>query len=637
MGKFGDTRAGGAGLAEQVTDTHLIIGTAGHVDHGKTTLIRALTGKETDRLPEEKRRGISIELGFAPFVLPSGRRAGVVDVPGHERFVRHMVAGAFGMDAVLLVVAADEGVMPQTEEHLAILSLLGLGRGLVVLTKVDLVDRDQQAKIERALRSRLADTFLKNAPILPFSAPTGAGLADILSTIDQLTADLPPRSAEGPARLPVDRTFVASGFGTVVTGTLFRGQVAVDDRLLAVPAQKTVRVRQLQVHGENRKSAQAGERVALNLVGAEASELGRGSLVQGAGGGDRTDTVYARVSVLAGEHAIKTDQRLHIHALTFEVVGRVVLLDADRVSGGETALVRIRLEHPLWLLAGDRMVLRQVAPQATVGGGVVIATSGHFRRHHQQDLADLTKMETGGAGGRLEVAASRLLRLGSVSGASDQLLVDLERKGVLVRIGDQWLGQAVLRAREQALIAYLKRLGQEHPERLGERAETIRQRLYRELDGPTFAQVMAALERSQTIRLGDGVIGLPELRADPENPLEQPARRLLEQLAKTPFMPPSAAELARSLAASEGEVDRLGRYLAASSRVVRIGEWLFTQDALKEAAKRVNDWFDTHPQMTAGEFRDLLSTSRRYAIPLLEYFDGRRLTRRVGEVRRPFR
>lgn len=624
-------------MAEQVTDTHLIIGTAGHVDHGKTTLIRALTGQETDRLPEEKRRGISIELGFAPFVLPSGRRAGVVDVPGHERFVRHMVAGAFGMDAVLLVVAADEGIMPQTEEHLAILSLLGLGRGLVVLTKTDLVDKAAQSRIEGGLRRRLADTFLRDAPILPFSAPTGEGLAEILATIDQLTSDLPARPALGPMRLPVDRTFVASGFGTVVTGTLFSGQVAVDDRLAAVPAGKTVRVRQIQVHGDQRQAAWAGERVALNLAGVDKSDLGRGSLVLGSGGGDRTETVYARVSVWPGERMIKTDQRLHIHALTFEVIGRVVLLDADRLSGGETALARIRLEHPLWLLAGDRMVLRQVAPQATVGGGVVIATSGHFRRHHRQDLADLTQMETGGAVGRLEVAASRLLRLSSVGDASDESLAELRRRGILVRIGDQYLGGAVLRAREQALVAYLKRLGEEHPERLGERSETIRQRFYKEVDGHTFSQLMAALEKSQTVRIGDGFIRLAEVRADLANPLEAPARLLLEQLAKAPFTPPNSADLAQAMGIPEAQLDRLGRYLVASSRVVRIGEWLFSTEALEEASERVARWFASHPQMTAGEFRDLLATSRRYAIPLLEYFDSRRLTRRVGEVRMPFR
>jgi selenocysteine-specific elongation factor len=624
-------------MAEQGTDTHLIIGTAGHVDHGKTTLIRALTGQDTDRLPEEKRRGISIELGFAPFVLPSGRRAGVVDVPGHERFVRHMVAGAFGMDAVLLVVAADEGIMPQTEEHLAILTLLGLGRGLVVLTKTDLIGTDQRLVVERELRRGLAETFLKDAPILPFSAPTGQGLAEILAAIDQLTANLPARPASGPIRLPVDRSFVASGFGTVVTGTLFSGQVAVDDRLLAVPAAKSVRVRQIQVHGEGRKTARAGQRVALNLVGAEKGELGRGSLVLGSGGGDRTDTIYARLSVLAGERTIKTDQRLHLHALTFEVMGRVVLLDGDHLSGGQSALARIRLEHPLWLLPADRIVLRQVAPAATVGGGVVIATSGHFRRHHRQDLADLRQMETGGVGGRLEVAASRLLRLDPGAEASAELLAELTRRKVLIRVGDQYLGEVVLRARQQALVGYLKQLGREHPERLGERAETLRQRFFKELDGHTFAQLLAALEQSHTVRLGDGLVGLPEVKADLDNPLEAPARLLLEQLAKSPFTPPSAAELGQAMGVPEAQVDRLGRYLAASSRVVRVGAWLFTAGALEEAAARVAQWFASHPQMTAGEFRDLLGTSRRYAIPLLEYFDSRRLTRRVGEVRVPYR
>ncbi len=619
-------------MSEPVRDSYLIIGTAGHVDHGKTTLIRALTGRETDRLPEERRRGISIELGFAPFVLPSGRRAGVVDVPGHERFVRHMVSGAFGMDLVLLVVAADEGVMPQTEEHVAILSLLGLEAGLIVLTKADLVDEAVLKRRRDELKTQLAGTFLAGAEILPFAASTGAGLAEIKSAIDQLSLARPARSDQGPARLPVDRAFVMSGFGTVVTGTLLSGRLSLDDRLVAVPAERPVRVRQIQVHGEARTVARAGERVALNLAQVETAEVGRGSLILGKGGGERTDTVYVRLTLVSGAPSMRSNQRLHIHALTSEVIGQVVLLEGDRLEPGQSALARVRLERPLWLLPGDRLVLRQVAPQATVGGGVVIATKGRYRRRRAEDLADLGEMETGGLAGRLRAEARHQMEPASAGAAPAELLRELAADQTLRRLGGQWLSAHLLAVRQRALVSYLEQLRRDQPERLGERPETVRQRFFPELEGPAFTQLMSELAGSSGLRQGRELIGLAT-GPDEAHPLAEPAQRLLALLESTPFAPPSAGQLAEALALPLGELERLGRYLVESAQAVRIGEWWFTRSALDEAERRIRKWFEAHPQMTAGEFRDLIATSRRYAIPLLEYFDSRRVTRRVGEVR----
>lgn len=624
-------------MSEPVTDSFLIIGTAGHVDHGKTTLIRALTGRETDRLPEERRRGISIELGFAPFVLPSGRRAGVVDVPGHERFVRHMVSGAFGMDLVLLVVAADEGIMPQTEEHLAILSLLGLEAGLVVLTKADLVDSAALDRRQAELRHQLAESFLARAPILPFAAPTGEGLGEILDAIDRLTANQPARSEEGPVRLPIDRSFVASGHGTVVTGTLLSGRVSVDDRLQVVPLEKEVRVRQIQVHGERRQRARAGERVALNLAQVETSEVGRGSLVLGAGGGTGSETLYARLQVLAGGQAICTNQRFHVHALTFEVVGQVVLLETDRLEPGQTGLVRIRLEHRLWLLPGDKLVLRQVAPQATVGGGVVIATEGRYRRKRVEDLEELAQLESGGVAGRLRIEARRQLQPATAALTPLEVLQRLKAEGTLVQLGGQWLGAEVLRTRQQSVVVYLQQLQLQHPERLGERPETLRRRFFPELDGPLFAQLTAEMALKGVLQQHPESIGLSTgagaSASGEAHAFAEPARRLLVLLDGAPFAPPSTTQLAAALEMPVKDVERLGRYLVASAQAVRIGEWWFSGAALEEAERRIRQWFTQHREMTPGQLRDLLVTSRRYAIPLLEYFDSRRLTRRVGEVR----
>ncbi|MEW6399117.1 MAG: selenocysteine-specific translation elongation factor, partial [Bacillota bacterium] len=374
---------------------------AGHVDHGKTALIRALTGVDTDRLPEERARGISIELGFAPLRLPSGRRAGVVDVPGHERFVHHMVAGAAGMDLVILVVAADEGVMPQTREHVEILSLLGVRHGLVALTKVDLVDPEWLQMAEEDVRNYLAGTFLADSPVVPVSSVTGQGLDTLLGELDRLLGRVPGRDSRGPVRLPVDRVFTVPGFGTVVTGTLVSGTVRIGDGVEVLPGGREARVRQVQVHGERVEEATAGQRVALNLAGLEHRQVERGHVVCAPGVFSSTARLAARLELLNGASSLRSGTRVHFHLGTAEAPARVVLLDREELAPGTSCLARFRLEEEMAAARGDRFVIRFWSPPRTVGGGTVLAPHSRHRRYVASHLESLRELEGGGISGEL--------------------------------------------------------------------------------------------------------------------------------------------------------------------------------------------------------------------------------------------
>ncbi|HHY96029.1 MAG TPA: selenocysteine-specific translation elongation factor, partial [Firmicutes bacterium] len=433
---------------------HAIVGTAGHVDHGKTALIRALTGVNTDRLPEEQARGISIELGFAPLRLPSGRRVGVVDVPGHERFVHHMVAGAAGMDVVILVVAADEGVMPQTREHLDVLSLLGLQRGLVAITKVDLVDPEWLSLVEEEVRASLRGTFLEAAPLVPVSSETGQGLDELVRVLDHILAEVPGRDASGPARLPVDRVFSVTGFGTVVTGTLVSGTLAVGDSVEILPigpgAGRQVRIRQLQVHGEKVERAAAGQRVAVNLVGVERQQIERGQVLCQPRAFSATRRLAGRLHLLPSAPVFVSGTRVHLHLGTAEVGARVALLDREELSPGQDSLVRIGLEAEVVAARGDRFVIRSWSPPHTVGGGVVIAPHSQHRRYLAAHLKSLQRLERGGPqaeimdllDGRepLWTVAQLSARAGLEVDRGKEILGRLQEEGRVVELGGEWWG-----------------------------------------------------------------------------------------------------------------------------------------------------------------------------------------------------
>src|SRR5438093_8854788 len=379
-----------------------VVATAGHIYHGKTALVRRLTGVDTDRLPEEKRRGISIDLGFAPLVTPAGVHAGIVDVPGHERFVKNMLAGVGGIDCVLLVIAADEGVMPQTREHLAIVKLLGIPRGVVVLTKRDLVEPEWLELVRRDVRALLAGTPFAESPVVEFSAVTGAGEPELLAALDQQLAGLRHRSLDEPARLPVDRVFTVEGFGTVVTGTLWRGRVRTGDGLELLPAGLATRVRRVQVHGATVDEARAGQRTAVALHGIEREQVARGDWLATPGSLTPAPILDARFELLADyPRAWRRDQRVRFHLGAAEIIGRLVLLEGETLEPGGSALAQLRLERPTAAARGDRFVIRSYSPSRTVGGGAVTEPAAAKRRRHAPGLEALAVGESGSLEARL--------------------------------------------------------------------------------------------------------------------------------------------------------------------------------------------------------------------------------------------
>ncbi|MCL6522227.1 MAG: selenocysteine-specific translation elongation factor [Firmicutes bacterium] len=621
----------------------LIIGTAGHVDHGKSTLIRALTGTDPDRLPEEKRRGLTIDLGFARLVLPSGREAGIVDVPGHERFVKNMVAGASGMDLVLLVIAADEGVMPQTEEHLDILQLLGVQRGVLVLTKVDLVEADWLELVDEEVREAVRGTFLEGAPLVHVSSVTGEGLGELLATVDRLAAAMRPRPAEGPARLPVDRVFTVAGFGTVVTGTLLSGSIRLEERLELLPAGRPLRVRGLQVHNRPVERVVAGQRVALN-ANLERDQVERGDVLATPGIFQAGRGFSGYLELLPRlERPLASGTRVRLHAGTRECLGRLLLLDRDELAPGERAPVYFRAEEPLVVARGDRFVVRSYSPARAIGGGDVVDP---VRRVRRGDRVGIARLERLAAGDRREAVRAcleepRPWSLESLTRAAEvapaelaALLAEMEAAGEAAQAAEGvWLGRAGEEALLGRLLALLERHLGEYPLRRGMSREEARRLLAPDLPPRAFAQLLerwAAAGRLET----------EEERVRPAGwePRLEPAAaaavaRVEEALRERPFDPPEVHEI--ELPRGAPPLAEILRHLQEAGRIEHAGPLWFHRSAVEEAARRVRAHFLEQPRLTLAQLRDLLGTSRKYAVPLAERLDELGVTRRAGEDRVP--
>ncbi|MCG0238118.1 MAG: selenocysteine-specific translation elongation factor [Firmicutes bacterium] len=624
---------------------HLVIGTAGHVDHGKTALIRRLTGQDTDRLPEEKARGISIDLGFAHFTLPSGRRVAIIDVPGHERFIHNMLAGVTGIDLVLMVVAADEGVMPQTREHLDILQLLAIRKGLIAITKVDLVDRELLELVQEDIRAAVAGTFLEGAPMVPVSAVTGEGIPELVAHLDRLLEETEPKDTTAFARLPIDRAFVVPGFGTVVTGTLVAGTIRVGDRLELLPQGLEVRVRGLQVHGEPVEEVQAGQRVAANLVGVNREQVRRGNVLAAPGALRPTETFAARLQLLPSwPRPLRHGERVHLHTGTSEVVGRVLLLDRDELHPGQEAYIQFRSEAPLVVGRGDRYIIRSYSPVHTMGGGAVIDPHGRYRRKNPRDLEELRARESGGAAG---VVAQTLARSGPVPLALGELsrqagippeplekeLRELEAQGEVRSLeGGYWIHRRGYGEFVAAARTYLEDYYRQYPLRVGVPKEEFRRKVVPGADARGFAAVLAAAVAVGDLALDRDRVALPgrEVRPGPEE--ARALERLEAEVRAGGFSPPTVAELTERL--GRRDVEELVLYLQEKGRVVRLAsDFVIHAEHLAEARERVRAFLQAHGRMTVAEFRDLLQTSRKYALPLLEHFDTARWTRRVGDDR----
>jgi len=621
---------------------HYIIGTAGHVDHGKSALIRALTGVETDRLPEERERGISIDIGFARLVLPSGRRAGVIDVPGHERFVHNMLAGITGIDLVVLVVAADEGVMPQTREHLDILRLLEIQKGLVAITKIDLVDEEMLELVEADVADAVAGTFLEGAPVCRVSSVTGEGLDELLRTLDALLEQTEPKDTTAFARLPIDRAFVRPGFGTVVTGTLVGGIVRQGDRLELLPQGIEVRVRGLQVHGEPVEQAQAGQRVAINLAGVDRSEVRRGNVLCAPGALRPTQSFAGRLHLLESwSRELKHGERVHLHTGTSEVLARVLLLEGEALNPGSSAYVQVKLEEPVVVGRGDRFIIRSYSPVHTIGGGMVIEPHAAYKRSQARAaIAELQAKESGGTGG---VIAETLLRAGMTPLGLDELA---RRTGVTVEAvraelpalgpdvreleGGLWIHRRGFGQFCQAVRAELEAFYGRYPLRSGLGKEELRRKLG--LGGREFAALLSAAEAAGELSVQRDRVALPGRVPTLNAAQAKLAEQLRSAIAEAGYSPLSVAELKARVPGADTEEVII--YLVEHGEAVRVGaDLIIGAAALEEAVRRAREHLRQHGRITVAEFRDLLGTSRKYALPLLEWMDEQRITRRVGEER----
>ena len=629
----------------------IILGTAGHIDHGKTSLIKALTGIDTDRLKEEKVRGITIELGFASLTLPSGQRIGIVDVPGHERFVRHMLAGATGMDLVALIIAADEGVMPQTREHLEICQLLKIKRGLVVLTKVDLVEEEWLELVEEDVHTFLTDTFLDGAPIIRFSALTGQGKTELVDILGELCAGIQPKPISGIFRLPIDRVFTIKGFGTVVTGTAISGRLRVGDLVAMYPPQFKARVRNIQVHDENVEEALAGSRTAINLQGIDKLELERGMIVATPESLLASQRLDARLDILpSASRPLKNRREVRLHTGTSEQVATVILLAQEELPPGESGLVQFRLTVPLAVKPFDRFVIRNVSPALTIGGGHFLHINPPKHRRLQenviQGLEFLEKCteperiafylrESGAAG----LSRQELVQLLSLNDTEiDPILKQLVKTAQIIPYDLEnnryALGAAVKDLQTQA-TQFLQKFHQSQPLKLGLSKEELRRRLPEELEVRLFNYLLQDLEQQKRIVADKELVRLASHRVVLGEEQGELARKLESLYEKGGLTPPTIKEAGAAVRAEGNRLQEIIKLLTSQGRLIKVKEDLFFHQSVMEMLKnKLVDYLKQHTEISVPQFKDLTQTSRKFAIPLMEYFDASRVTVRVGENRR---
>jgi len=634
---------------------HLIIGTAGHIDHGKTALVKALTGADTDRLKEEKERGISIELGFASLALPDGTRAGVVDVPGHERFVKTMLAGVGGMDLVVLVIAADEGVMPQTREHLNICSLLQVKRGLVALTKADLVEPEWLEMVRADVAEVLKGTFLQGCPLVACSATTGQGLSELLAAIQAVAASAETRRSDGILRLPIDRVFSIKGFGTVVTGTLWAGSLRVGEDVVILPRGLRSHVRRLQVHGETVEEAVAGQRTAVNLPGVEVADIERGEVLC------RPDTLRpsegfdATLSLLAdADRPLANRTRVHFHLGTSELLARVVLLDREELAPGEQGYAHLRLESPSAALPGDRYVIRSYSPAVTIGGGSILDPNPpQTRRPRGRIVEHLRVLEQGRPVERVErhllAAGWGPVGPGELRARTDldeaavrESLEALTAAGRAVAVGSRGeLG--LLHAErvgrlEEEILARLAEFHAKEPLKDGLAKEELRSKLPGQLAPAVYGWLLARLTAAERIAVTRDKVRLFGHRPTLSPEEERLKGRIEQAFRQAAFQPPSPEGLYAGLQVERRTGHGVFRRLVDDGVLVRLGEDLFLhREAYQTLQGRVRERLGREGRLNVGAMKELFGVSRKYAIPYLEHLDDLKITRREGDERVPYK
>ncbi len=625
------------------------VGTAGHIDHGKTALVRALTGIDTDRLEEEKRRGITIDIGFAHLELasPQGepQRLGFVDVPGHERFVRNMLAGVGGIDIVLLVIAAEEGVKPQTREHFDVCRLLAVRRGITVLTKSDLVDADTLGVVRLEVEDFLRGSFLDPAcaPVVAVSSRTGAGLDELRRELARVAAEVAARDPSALPRLPIDRVFTMKGFGTVVTGTLISGTVHKEEELEVLPGNRRVRVRGVQVHGAAAEQAVAGQRTALNLAGIATAELSRGLMLAAPQTLRSTNRVDSSIMLLPGARPLRDHSRVHFHAYTAEAIAEVVLYDARELRPGQTAYAQLRLATSMPLLPGDRFILRQFSPVVTIAGGVVLETFAERVPAHARGaradwlgrLAEASSIESL----RARVAARGVQGLTVAEAISrtgmSRPMIDaaLSATRGIARIGDVLIQPDALQALAGEVTAVINDFHLRNPLSPGFSREELRGAL----DGvapEVFAHVLQQLTAAKKLEVAGEIVKLAG-RGVVLKDEEAEAKKIIEQaFVGAGLKVPALKEVLASLPVDRARAQKIVTLLLRDRVLVKLADDLvFHRDALEGLRRALAEYKSTSAKIGVAQFKDLTGVSRKYAIPLLEYLDRERVTRRVGDER----
>jgi selenocysteine-specific elongation factor len=626
----------------------VIVGTAGHIDHGKTALVKALTGIDADRLEEEKRRGITIDIGFAHCELPAADgsriRLGFVDVPGHERFVRNMLAGVGGIDLVLLVIAADEGIKPQTREHFDICRLLAVRRGITVLTKSDAVDAETlevvRLEVEDFVRGSFLDT--SKSPIVAVNSLTGAGLDELKSALAQVASEVAARNSAALARLPIDRVFTMKGFGTVVTGTLVAGTIrkSEEEELEVFPAGKRVRVRGVQVHGSPAEAAVAGQRTALNLAGLSTGGLARGMTLATADTFHPTSRVDALLSILPSAKPLKDGARVHFHAYTTETIAEARLHGAKQIKPGDEQYVRLRLSESALLLPGDRFIVRQFSPVVTIGGGVVLDASPLARKQAQHDIAAfLTQMMAGSPEQVLQARAARRgtrgLPLNEVPGEMN--IRQEEASKLAGKAGLVWCGQVLVAPMAYAEAKGLTRQAvrkfhDANPLVAGMSKEELRDQI--NLGAEVFNSVLEKLVEEKQLEVAGELVHLPGRGVVMKDEEAESKTIIEEAFASAGLKVPSLKEVLASLKVDKIRAQKIVTLLLRDKVLIKISEELvFHQSALIDLRHKIAALKATAPKIDVAHFKDLTGVSRKYAIPLLEYLDRERVTRRVGDER----
>ena len=628
----------------------IILGTAGHIDHGKTSLIKAISGYDTDRLKEEKQRGITIELGFASLALPSGIHIGIVDVPGHEKFVKNMVAGATGIDVVAMIIAADEGVMPQTREHLEICTLLGIRYGFIVLTKIDMVDAEWAELVREDLQEFVDGTFLEDAPVIPVSSITGQGIPELIQTLDEYCKTISVKKPGGIFRLPVDRVFTMKGFGTVITGTLISGSISLGETVRIYPGDTRSKIRGLQVHDQQVNTAEAGMRTAINFQGIEKAVVNRGDVIA------RPDTLKnsymldAEFLLLASNtRVLKNRDRVRLHTGTSEVPCNVMLLDRDTLEPGETALVQLRLDYPVACVKDDRFVIRSYSPVRTLGGGRILnPIPNKHKRFKDQVNADLQSLANADdetvillnakEAGYAEIAYTELPVVTNLSGKplekylqlllSRQMLIQTDKEN------KRYIHQNTYETFAGQVLALLSDYHKAYPLKTGMSKGELKSKFPRILTEKLFNFLLNLLTKSNKIHVAENSVRLAghevTLKADQSDIKE----KIIRTYRDSGLQPPYFKELTAELETDAKDAKNVLMVLVKEGIMVKVKEDLFFHaDTVQALQERLATFLKSHGEIATPQFKEMTGASRKYTIPLLEYFDATNFTIRVGDIR----